>query len=200
MATTHRAAGDQPAARSPHSGLWKRISTAAVQLCAERGFDGFTMDDLADQVGVSRRTLFNHVPSKLEAVLGPPPELTEEAVEIFIAGGPHGVLIEDLGEVVIAVSAPDDETSDDWRLRRTVLMDPRVQRGAHTRIAGVTTSLMAILEQRGGTRSDDTTARLVLGVLLVAFDMAVTDVIEGRRSDVGDRFLELLRHVRDVVG
>ena len=42
------------------------------RLADDRGFDGFTMDELAAAAAVSRRTLFNHVSGKLEAVLGPP--------------------------------------------------------------------------------------------------------------------------------
>ena len=51
---------------------------------------------LAQAVGVSRRTLFNHVSSKEEAVLGVLPEITDEQVETLSAGGPSGHLIDDL--------------------------------------------------------------------------------------------------------
>ena len=38
----------------------------------EHGLDGFTMEQLAERVGVSRRTLFYYFPAKDDAVLGGP--------------------------------------------------------------------------------------------------------------------------------
>ena len=59
------------------------------------------MDDLAALAGVSRRTLFNYFPGKDDAVLGGPPVLDAEAASTtFVAGGPHGNLVDDLAEIV----------------------------------------------------------------------------------------------------
>lgn len=66
----------------------RRINAAAQVLTEEHGLDGFTLDDLAAAVGVSRRTLFNYFPSKLDAVLGPLPDIAGTDVEEFRAGGP----------------------------------------------------------------------------------------------------------------
>ena len=38
------------------------IVQRARELTDRHGLDGFTMDDLAEAAGVSRRTLFNYVP------------------------------------------------------------------------------------------------------------------------------------------
>lgn len=57
----------------------KRLQTYAAlihharTLTAERGLAGFTVDELAEQVGVSRRTFFNYFNSKEDAVLGVKP-------------------------------------------------------------------------------------------------------------------------------
>lgn len=40
------------------------IIAAAQRLAVDCGYSGFTVEDLARAVGVSRRTLFNHVSSK----------------------------------------------------------------------------------------------------------------------------------------
>ena len=73
----------------------RRISRCAQQLTEERGLDGFTLDDLAARAEVSRRTLFNYFPSKLDAVLGPVPAVSDAARTAFLAGGPTGRLIDD---------------------------------------------------------------------------------------------------------
>ena len=50
----------------------ERITLCAQVLADEHGLDGFTMDELATAADVSRRTLFNHFPGKVDAVLGAP--------------------------------------------------------------------------------------------------------------------------------
>ena len=82
-----------------------RIVRCAQRLCLDAGFDGFTMDELAEAAEVSRRTLFNYFPSKVDAVLGAAeaPDLAspglQEVADRFRDGGPHGLLGEDLAEL-----------------------------------------------------------------------------------------------------
>ncbi|HYF72879.1 MAG TPA: TetR family transcriptional regulator, partial [Nocardioides sp.] len=70
-----------------------RIHRRALELTDERGLDGWTMDDLAAVSDVSRRTLFNYFPGKVDAVLGGTPELPADALEVFHGGGPTGRLV-----------------------------------------------------------------------------------------------------------
>jgi len=65
-----------------------RISQCAQRLTEDRGLDGFTMDELAEAAGVSRRTLFNYFPGKVDAVLGEAPHISEEALAEFRARDP----------------------------------------------------------------------------------------------------------------
>lgn len=46
------------------------IQRKAIDLTLERGLAGFTMQELADASDVSRSTLFNYFPGKVDAVLG----------------------------------------------------------------------------------------------------------------------------------
>ena len=85
-----------------------RIVRCAQRLCLNAGFDGFTMDELAEAAEVSRRTLFNYFPSKVDAVLGAAeaPDLAspglQEVADRFRDGGPHGLpeLREIFGELL----------------------------------------------------------------------------------------------------
>ncbi|MDN3480777.1 TetR family transcriptional regulator [Arthrobacter sp. APC 3897] len=64
------------------------IITAARILTAERGFSGYTVEELCEKVGISRRTFFNYFPAKEDAVLGSPAdEIPADLAEEFIAGG-----------------------------------------------------------------------------------------------------------------
>lgn len=46
------------------------LCATARQLTAEHGLSGFTIEELCEHVGISRRTFFNYFPSKEDAVLG----------------------------------------------------------------------------------------------------------------------------------
>ncbi|WP_067535738.1 TetR/AcrR family transcriptional regulator [Nocardia crassostreae] len=88
------------------------LCMAARRLTVERGLDATTTDDIAKAVGVSPRTFFNYYETKLDAVVGPVTEIgTPQARAEFIAGGPSGVLIDDL----IALFASDYEPEDEVR-------------------------------------------------------------------------------------
>ena len=129
-----------------------RITGCAQRLTLERGLDGFTMDDLAELAGVSRRTLFNYFPGKDDAVLGGPPVLSAELLETFSTGGPHGHLVDDLAEVVLSILAESPETREDVaRGREVMLANPRLIALAHQRLEECVEACMPYIEAREGS-------------------------------------------------
>ncbi|MGY1640193.1 TetR/AcrR family transcriptional regulator [Geodermatophilus sp. SYSU D00703] len=52
---------------------WRALQAAAVDLVGRRGFAAVTVDDIAAAAGVSRRTFFNHFPTKAAALFDPDP-------------------------------------------------------------------------------------------------------------------------------
>lgn len=52
---------------------WRALQHAAVELVGRRGFAAVTVDDVAAAAGVSRRTFFNHFPTKAAALFDPDP-------------------------------------------------------------------------------------------------------------------------------
>jgi AcrR family transcriptional regulator len=89
------------------------ITAAARSLTAARGLHGYTVEELCEQVGISRRTFFNYFPTKEDALIGHfDDEVSEELVAAFIAGGqdsPPGTisptLLADLVEFSLGIAA-----------------------------------------------------------------------------------------------
>lgn len=185
----------------------RRIVRCAQRLCLEAGFDGFTMDELAEQAEVSRRTLFNYFPSKVDAVLGgaetpdfSSPELAEIA-DTFRGGGPHGRLIDDLAELTRHLLATQTIDRESARLRRSVLTSsPRLLTVIHERFEKVAEQIVGLVLQREGPDLGPVRARLAVGVLIAVFDSALESFSEGGPDDpeLADLFTDHLRLVGDL--
>jgi AcrR family transcriptional regulator len=86
---------------------YRALSLAARELVVQRGFDGVTVEEIADAAGVSARTFFNYFSSKEEAVLGVEPGMLD-ALAAEVIGRPRrerptqalvGVLVGDADEL-----------------------------------------------------------------------------------------------------
>lgn len=111
----------------PATGLRERKKTArrtalidaSHRLVGEHGLDAVTVEMICAEVGVSARTFFNYFPTKDDAVLGHLPwSVAEDAAAAFTAGGPTGVLRDDLVELVVALVAAPPLGRE--RMRRTL--------------------------------------------------------------------------------
>lgn len=87
----------------------RAIIDAAAALAAERGLGRFTVNDLADRAGVSRRTIFNHFASADDAVYARFSELLGVFVDNFArvveatpppANPSPGAVLEQLADVI----------------------------------------------------------------------------------------------------
>ncbi|MDP4332842.1 TetR/AcrR family transcriptional regulator [Curtobacterium sp. A7_M15] len=67
--------------------LRRRMIVEARRATIEHGLHGFTIEQLCETVGVSRRTFFNHFASKDDAVLGIEINADVEAIDAYAAGG-----------------------------------------------------------------------------------------------------------------
>jgi len=156
-----------------------RITACAQRLTDERGLDGFTMDDLAEAAEVSRRTLFNYVPGKTDAVLGELPELPEDVVATFRAGGPHGGLVDDLAELARVALAAKPTDRESLALGRRVLVgEPRLLAAVHLRFETVIEEFAELVHEREGADFDPGRARLALRLLLAILDHALAVLVE----------------------
>jgi AcrR family transcriptional regulator len=64
------------------------ITAAARALTAERGLNGYTVEEVCEHAGISRRTFFNYFPAKEDAVIGhADDDMPADILQEFIDGG-----------------------------------------------------------------------------------------------------------------
>lgn len=86
------------------------LQSAALRLVAERGFTAVTVDDIATAARVSRRTFFNHFPTKVAAIFDPSPDLAGRLAELLDAADPEEVGVwEAVRSVCLAYAEGSDE-------------------------------------------------------------------------------------------
>lgn len=166
-----------------------RLQQCGVQLTLDRGFDGWTIDDLATAADVSRRTVFNYFEGKAEVVLGPEPEVDQERVDAFIAGGPTGRLFDDL--LVLAHEATREKAASDQHIaavREAVMNDPRLLQLVHERFELAAALLGDCVRQREGEDYPEERVRLLLRLLITCFDDALERVAEDGGTSFAEHF------------
>jgi len=178
-----------------------RISVHAQVLTDERGLDGWTMDDLAEASGVSRRTLFNYFPHKVDAVLGPQPELDDTAVATFRARDAGSDLVTDLrrlGSDLLEMRGLGRE--DLARSRRILVANPRLLAAAHARLLTVSSAIVELIRDREGAGFDAQRAQIAVSVLAALFDAALDRFIgEPRARTLAEAYDDVLRTARQLL-
>lgn len=146
-----------------------RLTSVARRLTAERGLNGFTVEEVCDEVDVSRRTFFNYFPSKEDAVLGVDPgEELEKFSDAFLARESRGweVVIDDLVDLVIGhFEATGHDHTAHAEFIAAIEREPRLL----LRFMGATRErekqAVALVASRENVPADDPRAEAVVGVL-----------------------------------
>jgi AcrR family transcriptional regulator len=159
----------------------RRITLEARRLAAEVGFDQFTVDDLAAAVGVSRRTLFNYVSSKEDAVLGPVAEPSDEQLAAFRAGEPTGDLVDDLVHLLLEAARDTPvEKADMARLKAALERNPRLWQAALHRFEESAARVAADLAVREGVEVTGLRCRLAITLVAALVAEAMRTFVDAR--------------------
>lgn len=173
----------------------RRINVSAQSLAIERGYDGFTLDDLAAAVGVSRRTLFNHVSGKEEAVVGVRPDFDPQLVARFREGGPTGNLFDDLLALIVELLDREDANREDaGRFHRLLETNPSLTPRVHRELERVCGDAMTMAGDRPGEH-DPLRARVVVVLLGALVAHAMNEFV---RADDDSSLVDHLRRAADT--
>lgn len=159
----------------------QRTRTALVDhartLTAQRGLSGFTVEELCERVGISRRTFFNYFPSKEDAVLGnPSAQLTAADRADFVAkgdataAGPSPTLLGDLVRLAVAQFERSEFTREQHRLHREIVRsEPRLLARLMSLGESHQREFTQLVAQREGLSPDEpfvrVTVRVVVGLV-----------------------------------
>jgi len=181
-----------------------RLSAVCRRLTAERGLSGFTIEEVCDEVGVSRRTFFNYYPSKEEAVLGFNED--EEMLAIsakFLALGSRGwgVVIDDLVDLVGEyVQSVGPNVDDHLEVIRVIDREPKLL----ARFIGAgrerEEQIIALVASREGVDVDDPRARAIVDILSTAMRSSVERLLaDGSVENFGSALSDSLTAIRAVL-
>lgn len=177
----------------------RRLMRSAVKLCGERGYDDWTIDDLAERANVSRRTVFNYFDTKADIVLGPEPEVRDEAIEAFVNRRPTGRMIDDI--LVLAGSCFDANATEESiaDFRRIIINDPQLLSLVHRRFEELAAQFTELIQQREGAAYPAYRARLLIRLLVTALDVAVERMPDNPHHDFTDLFIETVHEARSLL-
>jgi mycofactocin system transcriptional regulator len=158
----------------PRATTRDEVGRVALELFARNGFERTTLDDIADAVGIGRRSLFRYFPSKNDMVWGEFERVMERLRQELDAAPEALPLIETIGRAVVASNSYPDEALPELRIRMTLITTvPALQGHSMLRYAawrGVVADYVARrLDQAPDDLVPETVAHVALGTAMAAF-------------------------------
>ncbi|NJC21737.1 AcrR family transcriptional regulator [Arthrobacter pigmenti] len=144
------------------------ICTTARRLTAERGLAGFTVEELCELVGVSRRTFFNYFPSKEDAILGHDEDahFPEDLVTEFLDSAGRICLLDALTEYAANAGERLALTREQFaQLHAVMQKEPELLAKLFGESAVRQKEFAALIARREGMAADDPRASMATHIL-----------------------------------
>lgn len=146
------------------------LVAAARRLTLAHGIGGFTVEQLCDEIGISRRTFFNYFPSKEDAVLGSTDEeLPQPILDAFLLSGrtdPPTPLIDALADLFAEFGDRLTISREEYELMSAVLhREPQLMPRLFARAEAKSQLLVDLIIAREGLPADHPLPRVATFVL-----------------------------------
>lgn len=184
------------------------ITAVARSLTAERGLNGYTVEEVCERTGISRRTFFNYFPTKEDAIIGHvDDDFPAEVVSRFIEGGAGSApgtvsptLLEDLVQLSLDLSEHMNATEEETRqLIGVIQKEPQLM----LRIIGASEQREAdfarLLSAREGVAPEHPVVRMAVLLLgAIARKTSAVYFSEGNTRPYKDMLLENVAAARTL--
>jgi AcrR family transcriptional regulator len=167
----------------------RQLSDTAARMFLERGFDAVRVADVAEECGVSEKTVFNYFPTK-EALLLDRLETTSEALAEHLASPDRtpleatvGILADELASTATAFTGEDMEAAiaDYRRFGEMIASTPALRTHSSAMVDRFVVVAADALARRGGGVPDDPelliAAAALVGLWRVQFNSLRTHLV-----------------------
>jgi len=185
------------------------ITRHCRELTAEVGFNGFTIEQVCERVGISRRTFFNYFPSKIDAIFGHDSDaMPEGIIERFMAARPEGVtgisptLLADLVDMVMErLSFEETEIVSMHGFFSVAHREPELLQHMFQTGPKKEAEFRALIASREGVDPQDPLLSSLLHLLKHTTHQAIEAYVEGSgQRTLAEEFLELMGRIQDIMG
>jgi len=147
---------------APREATRARIERAALDLFTRRGFEGVTIDEVADVAGISRRTYFRYFATKADAVWGDFSAHVDRLAALLRDSGGGQTVLAAICDAYVEVNdyAPRDLPLLRQRMQ-LILTEPALLAHSQVRYADVDRVVAEYVASRTGTEPGELLARLV---------------------------------------
>jgi AcrR family transcriptional regulator len=176
-----------------------RLSKAAMELYAERGFEQTTVAEIAARAGLTERTFFRHYADKREVLFSGGDHLQEIMVSGVKAAPESWTPLDAVAAGLDAGAAVLQEGGDFPRKRQAIIVaNPELQERELIKLAGYVVGIAQALRERGvGDPTASLTAEAGIAVFRVAFERWTTGT---EQRELAELLRESLAALKAVVG
>lgn len=171
------------------------VEVAALELFSSRGFEATTVADIAEAVGVTRRTIFRYFASKNDIVWGDFDRVIRRLRAAFAEEGPEVPLMDALRRAVLASNRYEPDQTPGLRIRMTLITTvPALQAHSMLRYADWSTAVAEMTAERLGAKPTDLAPQALGAAALGASMAAFKQWVENPEADLED-LLEDAHHL-----